>query len=98
MLIIFLASRGRMGGGDITLAALLGAMLGFPEIFWGLMLGFVLGGVVGITLIVLRLRGMKSMVPYGPFLIGGGLAILLIGPPAYTWYLNLFPDLIARFP
>jgi leader peptidase (prepilin peptidase)/N-methyltransferase len=90
MLVIFLASRGRMGGGDITLAAVLGAMLGFPQIVGGLMLGFVLGGVVGIALIVLRLRGMKSMVPYGPSLIGGALALLLIGPPIYTWYLNLF--------
>ncbi|MFQ6030468.1 MAG: prepilin peptidase [Dehalococcoidia bacterium] len=90
MLSIFLASRGRMGGGDITLAALLGAALGFPQIIAGLMLGFVLGGVVGISLILLRLKGLKEMVPYGPSLIGGALALLLVGPPIYNWYLDLF--------
>ncbi len=41
MLVIYLVTRGGTGAGDVKLAALLGAMLGFPQIVAGLALGIV---------------------------------------------------------
>jgi leader peptidase (prepilin peptidase)/N-methyltransferase len=90
MLVVYLASRGGLGGGDITLATVLGATLGFPQIIAGLLVGFVLGGAVGIALLLLRLKGRKDVMPFGPALIGATLALLLVGPSIYGWYLDLF--------
>jgi leader peptidase (prepilin peptidase)/N-methyltransferase len=68
---------GRMGAGDLKLAFLIGLMTGFPEGILALFSGIVLGGVFAIVLVVFRIRNPKDMVPYGPFLAAGTIAILL---------------------
>jgi leader peptidase (prepilin peptidase)/N-methyltransferase len=90
MLLVYLASRGGTGAGDVKLAALLGAMLGFPQIAAGLPLGFILGGLAGVALLALRLKHRSDAIPYGPALIIGAAAVLLGGPGVYGWYLDLF--------
>lgn len=90
LLVIFIASRGNTGEGDLKLAALLGAMLGLPQIFAGLPVGFVLGGATAIILLLARLKGIKEKMPFGPPLIAGAALVLLLGPSSYNWYLNLF--------
>ena len=90
MLLIYIASRGGTGAGDVKLAGLLGAILGFPQIAAGLPLGFVLGGVVGIFALIFRLKGRKEAIPFGPALVLGTILVLLGGTGVYTWYLDLF--------
>jgi prepilin signal peptidase PulO-like enzyme (type II secretory pathway) len=90
MLLVYLAARGGTGAGDVKLAALLGAMLGFPQIAAGLPLGFILGGLAGLTLLALRLKRRSDAIPFGPALIIGAAAVLLAGPGVYSWYLDLF--------
>ncbi len=69
---IFLISRGRwMGFGDVKLAILLGLLLGFPNILVGLFLAFLLGAVAGLTSMALHKKGLKSEMPFAPFLILG---------------------------
>lgn len=68
--------------GDVTLAGLLGLVLGWPQILWGLVLGTLLGGLIPGLLLLARLATRRSSVPYGPFLIAGALAILLMAPKA----------------
>ena len=73
-LIIVLVSRGKwMGGGDIKLGLLMGIVLGFPLILLALFIAFVFGALVGIFLIILRRKKMKSQIPFAPFLILGTL-------------------------
>ena len=90
MLLVYLASRGGMGAGDVKLAALLGAVLGFPQIVAGLPVGFVIGGVAGMAVLALRVKGRKDTIPFGPSLIMGAALVLLGGPGVYGWYLDLF--------
>ena len=90
MLLVYLASRGRVGAGDVKLAALLGAMLGFPQLIAGLLLGFVVGGVLGATLLMLRLKRRTDAIPYGPVLVASAGVVLIAGSSIYDWYLNLF--------
>ena len=90
MLLIYGVSRGRMGVGDVKLGALLGAMLGFPQIVVGLFLAFIFGGIVGVTLLALKLKRRTDPVPYGPILVAGAAVILLSGTDIYDWYLDLF--------
>jgi hypothetical protein len=41
----------------------LAALLGFPQIVAGLPVGFVIGGLVGMVVLALRLKGRKDSIP-----------------------------------
>ena len=72
--IIWALTRGKaMGAGDIEIAAVLGLWLGFPKIITGLWFAFVIGGIYGAYLLLIKKAGMKSQIPFGPFLLIGGL-------------------------
>lgn len=88
--LIFFISRGRwLGFGDVKLVALLGLWLGWPVIIPAMFFGFAFGAIIGIVLIFLGKKGMKSQVPFGPFLISGALVGLFFGNLIINWYLGL---------
>lgn len=65
-----------MGMGDAWLMLLLGLVIGWPGILWTVTIGSGLGSIVGVALIALRKKGMRSELPYGPFLIIGFFAVV----------------------
>ena len=89
-LVIILASRGGMGGGDMKLGALLGAFLGWKALLFGLFVAIVLGGVIGAVLLATGLRGRKDPIPFGPFLAAGGAMAFFWGGHAFGWWLGGF--------
>lgn len=90
-LTVVLITRGKgMGIGDIKLAFLMGLVLGWPNIIVALFLAFTLGASVGVILILLKKKTMKSEVPFGPFLIIGLLLALFFGERIVNWYLSFF--------
>lgn len=70
-----------MGFGDVKLAGVLGLYLGYlswEHLLWGTAAAFLLGGVFGLALIVLRRGTGKTAIPFGPFMLAGAaLAFLL---------------------
>ncbi len=87
LLFIAMIYPGAMGGGDVKFALVLGLFLGWPNVLMGLLFGFVAGGLVGVVLLLLRLRRLKDMIPFGPFLAGGGLAAYWWGAQVLSSYL-----------
>ena len=86
---LHLVSPRSMGFGDVKLAFVLGlalGWLGWGELLLGLFCGFLAGAVVGVALIVLRHRGRKDHLPFGPFLAFGTLVVLLWGDVVLRWY------------
>jgi leader peptidase (prepilin peptidase)/N-methyltransferase len=84
MLVIYLASRGGMGEGDVRLAPLLGLHLGWirPGVVpIGLFLGFLLGAVAGLLGMAIGRAGRKTALPFGPFLAAGTVAAIWLGEP-----------------
>lgn len=79
-----------MGFGDVKLAPVVGAYLGwvsYGATAVGVFLGFLYGGLVGIGVIVLAKGGRKTKIPFGPFMLAGALTGILVGPQiahAYT--------------
>ncbi len=70
--IIVGGSRGRaMGMGDVKLAGAMGLLLGFPDIVFALALAFLAGGAWSAVVLFFRKTGLKTMVPFGPFLVLG---------------------------
>ncbi|MFA5877818.1 MAG: prepilin peptidase [Candidatus Staskawiczbacteria bacterium] len=89
-LLIFLVSKGKwLGFGDVKLVFLMGLILGFPNILAALFLAFFIGGIIGIGLIIAGKKGMKSEIPFGPFLITGTFLAIFFGQNLINWYLNL---------
>jgi leader peptidase (prepilin peptidase)/N-methyltransferase len=88
-LLIAIVSRGGMGGGDIKLAALMGAFLGWPAIAVALFIAFMLGAGVGLFLIALRRRARRDPIPFGPALAVGGILALFVAESIVAWYLRL---------
>jgi len=68
----------------------MGLATGFPIIFVALFIGIVIGGLVAIGLILLKLRGRKDTIPFGPFLAIGAMAALLWGNIIWDWYTSPF--------
>ncbi|MCY0904922.1 prepilin peptidase [Arthrobacter sp. H14-L1] len=69
-----------MGRGDVKLAALLGLYLGYlgwSQVLFGIMAGFVLGGLFGLGLIVTHRGSGNTQIPFGPFMLAGALAVML---------------------
>lgn len=85
---ISVASRGGMGGGDVKLAAMMGAFLGGPAIIVALFLAVALGAIAGITLIALRLRTRKQTIPFGPALAVGALIAVFAANDLVRWYIT----------
>ena len=88
--LIWLVSRGQwMGFGDVKLAFFMGLFLGFPIILPALFSAFFIGAIIGLGLIILGKKTLKSRVPFGPFLIIGTFLALFLGKDLINWYLNL---------
>ncbi|TDP62799.1 prepilin peptidase [Roseateles toxinivorans] len=69
-----------MGYGDFKLLAALGAWLGWQMILPIVLGASVIGAVVGIAMKMSSSLREGRYVPFGPFLVGGGLVALLAGP------------------
>ena len=79
-LIVMLVRRGTLGAGDVKLAALIGVVVGFPQVLWALALGILAGGVGALFVLATGRGGLQSYIPYGPFLCVGAMLALLYPP------------------
>src|SRR5438132_330788 len=87
VLSVVILKREGMGGGDIKLIAMLGAFLGWQAVLVTIFLAAVLGASVGLTLILVRRKGRREPLPFGPFLAIGALLAMVWGDTILTWYL-----------
>jgi leader peptidase (prepilin peptidase)/N-methyltransferase len=81
-----------LGFGDVKLAGLVGAVLGYlswATLVIGAFAGFLLGSIVGVALIASGRGGRKTALPFGPFMIAGALLGIFVADPVATWYADL---------
>jgi leader peptidase (prepilin peptidase) / N-methyltransferase len=79
-LLLAMVRPGQLGGGDVKLAGLLGlglGWLGWPTLIFGGALGFVLSALVSLALLVARRISLRSVICFGPFMLGGALLAIL---------------------
>jgi len=69
--LVLITKRRGMGAGDVKLAFLMGLVLGFPRILLALCFAFLTGALIGVILILLGKKKLKSQIAFGPFLIAG---------------------------
>jgi prepilin signal peptidase PulO-like enzyme (type II secretory pathway) len=80
-----------LGAGDVILAAIIGFMLGWPLIWFGLLAGILLGGIVSVALVLwmtisrqYKENALMVFIPYGPYFI------------VSTFLILYFPEFVAR--
>lgn len=82
-----------MGGGDIKLLAWIGAVLGWTSVPFVILGSSVVGSIVGLALAARSKAGLKSVIPFGPYLALAALLFILGGDAIGLWYIGLFlPD------
>jgi leader peptidase (prepilin peptidase) / N-methyltransferase len=86
-LLLGIVSRGGMGGGDVKLAAMIGAFLGAPAVIVALFVAVALGAAVSVVLLALRLRTRKDMIPFGPAMAAGAMIAVFGSNDIVRWYL-----------
>ncbi|HPO75438.1 MAG TPA: prepilin peptidase, partial [Candidatus Pacearchaeota archaeon] len=86
---LILITKGKgMGFGDVKIVAFMGIFLSFPNILVALCLAFFTGALVGLILMVLHKKTMKSEIPFGCFLAPATLIVLFFGEEIVKWYLS----------
>lgn len=91
ILFIYFVTKGKgMGLGDAEICAYCGAFLGFKLAIAMLFFSVVLGGIIGIFLIALKIKGRKDYIPFGPYIALGTLISIFMGLPIISWYLGSF--------
>ena len=85
--ILGLLIRSGVALGDLYLVAPLGLLLGWPAIYAAIFIAALLVATSSLVLLLSRRVGLKSYVPFGPFLVAGTVITLLrdedlLGAPA----------------
>lgn len=78
-----------MGMGDVKFLAGIGAFLGCGGALFTIFASSLIGGLIGLTLVVVGNRGWGSRLPYGPYLALGALVWVFGGNGLLNWYIQL---------
>ena len=87
--LIFILTRGNMGGGDIKLMAALGVWLGAVDTGLSIFLTFMIGAVVSVFLLATKIKGRKDAIPFGPFIVLGTFITILYKTEIINLYLKM---------
>jgi leader peptidase (prepilin peptidase)/N-methyltransferase len=78
-----------MGGGDIKLAAMLGAFLGPVNIVLTIFLSAILGSIIALAAMVIFKKSRNDrQISFGPFLSAAGIIVMFYGKELIYWYKN----------
>jgi leader peptidase (prepilin peptidase)/N-methyltransferase len=69
-----------MGGGDIKLLGWIGAVFGWQAIPFVILFSSLLGSVVGILVMIKSKKGLKTQIPFGPYLVLAAILFIFLGP------------------
>ena len=78
-----------MGGGDVKLLAMIGAWLGWKAVPFVIIASSLTGSVIGIMALLLSRKGLRTKIPFGPFLALGAILYIFFGKELIGWYFNL---------
>ncbi len=78
-----------MGLGDVKMLAMIGAFLGWQEVWLVLFVASLAGAITGVTIAAAGQASMKSKLPFGTFLAVATLFASFWGDRLIAWYVGL---------
>jgi leader peptidase (prepilin peptidase) / N-methyltransferase len=86
-----------IGGGDIVMAAGLGAWLGLGHVLVMILLAFCLGALVSLPMLLTGRLKRKSLIPFGPYLALSSFSIWFFAGSFNSFFLWLFGNSFNPF-
>ena len=83
-----LTGKEGMGGGDIKLLSMIGALLGWKGVFFTIFVSSAFGTLIGSAVMLYTRKDRKLAVPFGPFLAMGAIVYVFFGSEILYWYIN----------
>jgi prepilin signal peptidase PulO-like enzyme (type II secretory pathway) len=87
--LVWMSKETWMGWGDVWLGFVAGSIVGLPVVLPMLTLSFGLGAAVGLVAITYKKKGLKSQIPFAPFLVIGTVATLFLSE-AFPLFFRFF--------
>ncbi len=85
-----LTGREGMGGGDIKLLAMIGALAGPAGVLFTIFTASAGGTLAGgMIMLAQRSKDLKLAIPFGPFLSIGAIVYIFWGPRLIAWYFGI---------
>jgi leader peptidase (prepilin peptidase)/N-methyltransferase len=78
-----------MGFGDVKLLAMIGAWLGWKAIPFILFSSSLIGTLIGGGSLLLSKKGLRSRIPFGPFISLATIIYIFFGQELIHWYIGL---------
>ena len=85
-----LTGKPGMGFGDVKLLAMIGAWMGWQAILFIILISSLTGSIIGAAALLLSGKGLRTRIPFGPFLVLGTLIYVFFGIAIKNFYFNLF--------
>lgn len=83
----YVISKGKwIGIGDLRIGIFMGLMLGWQKLLIAIFIAYILGSIIGLSLIALKKAGAKTAVPLGPFLVIGAAIAYFFGDQLIRQY------------
>jgi prepilin signal peptidase PulO-like enzyme (type II secretory pathway) len=88
-IVILLLFPGSFGGGDVKLASAIGLLSGLEQSIVVLEVSLVTGALVGIIYALKTKKGLRTKIPFAPFLAAGLVISLIYGRDILLVYFNI---------
>ena len=84
-----LVSKGKwLGEGDLYLAIAIALILGWEIFLLFVVLSYFIGAITSIPLLATKKTGLKSAVPFCPFMVLAAFLCIFFGDEIIAWYLQ----------
>jgi leader peptidase (prepilin peptidase)/N-methyltransferase len=84
-----MTGRQGMGMGDVKMLAMIGAWMGWRALLFIVLLSSLAGSLIGAAVLLMSRKGMRTSIPFGPFLALGSLIFLFFGQDIVWWFNRL---------
>ena len=88
LLFEWITGKEGMGGGDVKLLAMIGAWMGWRGLPYIVLISSLTGALVGGLSLIAARKGMRTKIPFGPFLSIGALVQFFFGNELIAWYVR----------
>lgn len=78
-----------MGWGDAEICLVVGMFLGVKLTLAMFFIAFVLGGIIGIILLLMKKNKRTDAIPFGPYIVIASIIVIYFGNELIQWYINL---------
>ncbi len=78
-----------MGMGDVKIFAPIGIFLGWRMCILSLIISIFIGGITSLLLIILKIKGRRDTIPFGPFITVAAFITIMWGQEIWMWYFSM---------